>query len=150
MRDVLSAFIGVKSSGNGAMAKCPAHEDRTASLSINTGDDGRVLLKCHAGCSVDDILHAVHLERRDLFSQNGNGNSPRQIVATYDYNTTTGDLLSQVVRYAPKDFRQRRPDGNGGWIYSVKGVTRVVYRLPERAAPRGGATTTQRSWPMPA
>ena len=131
MRDVLSAFIGVKSSGNGAMAKCPAHEDRTASLSINTGDDGRVLLKCHAGCSVDDILHAVHLERRDLFSQNGNGNSPRQIVATYDYNTTTGDLLSQVVRYAPKDFRQRRPDGNGGWIYSVKGVTRVVYRLPE-------------------
>ena len=113
------------------MAKCPAHEDRTASLSINTGDDGRVLIRCHAGCELDAILHAVHLERRDLFPQNGNGSGERHILKTYDYQTTNGELLFQVVRYAPKDFRQRQPDHKGGWIYNAKGVDRVVYHLPE-------------------
>jgi putative DNA primase/helicase len=39
-----------------------------------------------------------------------------------------------VVRFDPKDFRQRRPDGNGGWIWTVKGVRRVPYRLPELIA----------------
>ena len=58
MFNVLATFPSAKPSGSGHMAKCPAHEDRTASLSINTGDDGRVLLKCHAGCSTDDILDA--------------------------------------------------------------------------------------------
>ena len=39
--------------------------------------------------------------------------------------------MFQVVRFAPKDFRQRRPDGNGGWIWNLNGIERVPYRLPE-------------------
>ena len=35
------------------------------------------------------------------------------------------------MRYTPKSFKQRRPDGNGGWIWNLKGVRRVLYRLPE-------------------
>lgn len=58
---------GVKRSGEGWMAKCPAHEDRTASLSIGTGLDGRVLLRCFAECSVHAIVSAVGVELRDLF-----------------------------------------------------------------------------------
>ena len=50
---------------------------------------------------------------------NGAGVRP-SIVATYDYCDEWGALLSQVCRLAPKDFRQRRPDGNGGWVWSVK------------------------------
>ncbi|MGH7070698.1 MAG: phage/plasmid primase, P4 family [Acetobacteraceae bacterium] len=55
----------------------------------------------------------------------------RRIVATYDYRDASGTLLSQVVRFEPKDFRQRRPDGNGGWNWSVTGIKRVPYRMPE-------------------
>ena len=44
--------------------------------------------------------------------QNGTGN----IAATYDYRDANGALVFQVVRKMPKDFRQRRPDGHGGWI----------------------------------
>ncbi|MGZ9110958.1 MAG: AAA family ATPase [Rhodoplanes sp.] len=55
----------------------------------------------------------------------------RRIVAAYDYRDETGSLLFQVVRFEPKDFRQRRPDGNGGWAWGVKGVRPVPYRLPE-------------------
>src|SRR5262245_61182843 len=49
------------------MARCPAHEDRNPSLSIGVGDDGRVLLHCWAGCTVQAILGALGLELRDLF-----------------------------------------------------------------------------------
>jgi hypothetical protein len=55
----------------------------------------------------------------------------RRIVAKYDYRGERGELLFQVVRFDPKDFRQRRPDGKGDWIWSIKGVRQVLYRLPE-------------------
>jgi hypothetical protein len=56
--------------GDGWSCRCPAHDDRTPSLSINVGDDGRVLLNCHRNpaCSVDAITAAVGLTRRDLFA----------------------------------------------------------------------------------
>ncbi|MGC4114488.1 MAG: toprim domain-containing protein [Myxococcales bacterium] len=49
------------------MAKCPAHEDGQASLSVCEGEDGRVLIKCHAGCDVRAVCAALGLEMRDLF-----------------------------------------------------------------------------------
>lgn len=64
-------------------------------------------------------------------SRKGQGKSRGRIVKTYDYRTENGELLFQVCRFEPKDFRQRRPDGNGDWIWSVKGVHRVPYRLPD-------------------
>jgi len=50
-------------------ACCPAHDDRTPSLSIALGDDERILLTCHAGCDVKSILQALHLELKDLFAK---------------------------------------------------------------------------------
>jgi putative DNA primase/helicase len=58
----------------------------------------------------------------------------KRIVAVYDYRSESGELLYQVVRYEPKEFRQRRPDGKGGWIGNLEGVKRVLYRLPELMA----------------
>jgi hypothetical protein len=55
--------------------------------------------------------------------------SKGKIVATYDYQDANGKLRFQVVRYGPKKFLQRRPDGKG-WI-DLHGVERVLYRLPE-------------------
>ena len=54
-----------------------------------------------------------------------------QIVASYDYLGADGKLIFQVTRWEPKTFSQRRPDGQGGWINSVKGVELVPYHLPE-------------------
>ncbi len=54
-----------------------------------------------------------------------------RIVATYDYRDPTGRVVFQVVRQHPKAFGQRRPDGTGGYIWNLKGVTPVPYRLPE-------------------
>lgn len=51
------------------IAKCPAHEDRSPSLSIKETGDGTVLVKCFAGCGAADVVGAVGLELRDLFPE---------------------------------------------------------------------------------
>ena len=58
---------------------------------------------------------------------NGQGGN---IVATYDFRDEAGELLFQKVRKAPKRFSLRRPDGHGGWLWDLKGVRKVIYRLP--------------------
>lgn len=87
-----------------------------------------------------DTLGVV-LEGDELFSP-ANDRKPRQIKATYDYRDETGILLFQVVRFEPKDFRQRRPDPSGrdGWSWSVKGVKQIPYRLPDLFGLEGRGT----------
>ncbi|HCF85849.1 MAG TPA: hypothetical protein DEV72_11675, partial [Ktedonobacter sp.] len=62
---------------------------------------------------------------------------PGRIVNEYNYYDERGRVAYQSVRYEPKDFKQRQPDGKGGWSWTMKGVTLVPYRLPEllKAAP---------------
>lgn len=119
-------------SGSGWSACCPAHEDRNPSLSLSEGDDGRALLHCHAGCETDAIARELELEPRDLFSEsmNGRGGALGEPEAIYDYVDEAGELLFQVCRFAAKQFRQRQPDGSGGWVWNLRGVRRVPYRLP--------------------
>ncbi len=54
-----------------------------------------------------------------------------KIIATYDYTDEDGQPIFQIVRYDPKDFRARRPDGKGGWIWNLEGLNLTLYRLPE-------------------
>ncbi len=138
---ILERLRGVQRAGKGWLAFCPAHNDQhKRSLSVGLGEDGRTLLKCHAaGCAVEQIVAAVNMSLADLAPPTGNGHRPerRREVATYDYCDERGKLLYQVVRYEPKDFRCRRPDGNGGSSWNLDGVRLVPYRLPELAeAPR--------------
>jgi hypothetical protein len=66
---ILDKLANVRQNGSGWKANCPAHEDRNPSLSISTGDDGRVLLKCHRGCEVEQIVATVGLSMGDLFER---------------------------------------------------------------------------------
>jgi putative DNA primase/helicase len=56
--------------------------------------------------------------------------APGKIVRTYDYRGASNELLYQVVRFEPKAFRQRRPGPEGGWLWSLNGTERVLFRLP--------------------
>jgi hypothetical protein len=118
-------------SGAGYSARCPAHDDTRPSLSVGEGDDGRVLLHCQAGCTFEAILAALKLDTGDLFAPKQARPAGAEVVATYDYTDEKGALLFQVVRYASKAFKQRRPDGAGGWLWNLKDVPRVLYRLPD-------------------
>jgi hypothetical protein len=70
MAEVLLRLDGVKQvKPDTWQAKCPAHNDRNPSLSVSRGEDGRVLLKCWAGCGAADIVQAVGLTLADLFER---------------------------------------------------------------------------------
>lgn len=129
MDRLLSRLEGVKKQNGGYVAKCPAHEDKVQSLSVGMGDTGKLLLTCHAGCDTADVLGKIGLKYADLFPE---AEPPRKptIVTTYDYHDEQGEVLFQVVRYDPKDFKQRKPKPGGGWDWRMADVRRVPYRLP--------------------
>lgn len=144
VRDVLGRLHGV-TGGNGQWAaRCPAHDDKNASLSVHVGEKGIVLF-CHAGCDASAVAAALGYNMSDLFfdarqgaagSQRSGGNAAeaqrgrayrcpadRREVAVYQY-----DNGAQKVRYEPKDFRWRRPDGCGGWLMGRGDLPHVLYK----------------------
>jgi len=125
--NMLRRLQGVRRNGTGWMALCPAHEDRNPSLSVDE-KDGRILFFCHAGCSNESVLNAAGIVARELFAD---APTSPQIIAEYNYTDEHGVLLYQVLRYKPKGFRQRKPDGKGSWTWNLSGVVRVLYRLPD-------------------
>lgn len=132
-RNVLQKIGKVHRHGDEWFGQCPAHADSTPSLAVKETQDGRVLLYCHAGCETETILEALELDWSDV--GNGERHTDRgvgkSIVARHPYVDEDGELLYENVRYTPKDFRLRRPDGHGDWIYSIRGARRVPYRLPD-------------------
>jgi hypothetical protein len=66
----------VRRAGNGYSARCPAHEDRSSSLSITEGSDGRCLVHCFAGCTVHDVVAAVGMTVSDLFPPRQSSDRP--------------------------------------------------------------------------
>ena len=112
-------------------------------MSIGNGRDGKLVVHCHAGCSQESVID--WLKALDMWPTTAKqtsaaavppvrinlGQSRGAIVATYDYVNEDGELLYQAVRYDPKDFRQRAPKPDGTWSWTIKGVRRVLYRLPE-------------------
>jgi DNA-binding MarR family transcriptional regulator len=121
---------------NGPEVLCPgpghSREDRSLSVTISGGGDD-IIVHSFAG---DDPIVCKDYVRDKIglrFQPRSNGHSrpERTLTKIYDYTDEGGQLLFQALRYAPKDFRQRRPDGRGGWISNLDGVRRVPYRLPE-------------------
>jgi hypothetical protein len=135
--DALSRLHGVRRRGDDqASALCPAHDDSSPSLSLTKKRDGSALLKCHAGCTYESILRALGHDGHGHARNGGAGRHAAPLtreVCTYDYTDAAGKLLYQVVRFEPKAFRFRRPDGRGGWIWSLDGIRLVPYRLHELA-----------------
>jgi len=141
--DQLAGVIGAPRVGTGWRCPFPEHDDDSPSFSIFR-DGSRTAAKCHGcgrGGSPVSLASAVwgmapndaaeRLVRELGIHVSGNGKGKPEIVATYDYVDTAGELLFQAVRFFPKDFRQRRPDGRGDWTWKLGDVRRVLYRLPE-------------------
>jgi hypothetical protein len=66
---VLARLQGVRHNGAGWMARCPAHEDHSPSLSIAEGNEGRVLLHCFSGCTAESVCEALQIRVGDLFNE---------------------------------------------------------------------------------
>lgn len=95
-----------KQSGKGWTCCCPAHEDRNPSLSISVGDDGRALVKCHAGCETADVVAAVGLKMRDLMPEDDHPKPSRT-------PGRAGGGTASLVPETPADAPAKRGFGDG-------------------------------------
>jgi hypothetical protein len=152
----LAKALGGEVSGSQVLAPGPGHSvvDRSLSVKLDSGaPDGFVT---HSFAGDDPIACRDHVRTKaglEPFKPNGAGRrrasdnaieralmaamakqsagKPKgRIVAKYDYTDSDGTLLYQVLRLEPKSFRQRRPDGEGGWIWQLD-EHRVIYRWSE-------------------
>lgn len=129
IEDFLSRLEGVKGGNGQYLARCPAHDDKRASMSISTGQNGKILLHCHAGCTVPEILDAMGLKETDLFPNRQKPTQERpKVVARYNYTDEQGRLLNQKTRFADKTFSWSHYE-NGKWWRGRKGDP-VLYNLP--------------------
>lgn len=134
-----------KTNSNNWTYLCPFHNDANTPNLVVYHDGGFKCFACDAkggdvlafhqkreGLSFTETLTSLAKEYApELMPSNGKGQYQR-IVAEFPYQDESGKLLYQTVRYGPKkNFKYRRPDGNGGWIWDLRGVERVPYRLPE-------------------
>lgn len=107
--------------GKNWIALCPFHPDKNRpNLYI---DEEKEKYHCFA-CNRNGFLYNPKY-RKLKYSYH------RNIAATYNYKDEEGNLLYQVVRFNPKGFSQRRPDGNNDWIWNLKDISPVLYHLPE-------------------
>jgi putative DNA primase/helicase len=103
LTELLSRLEGVRKSGAGYVARCPAHDDQKASLSLKEGEDRRLLLWCHAGCETRNVLAARGLSMRDLYP----------------------DLPQELPRAVRRETRWVIQEGTP----SVNGVTRFLLEI---------------------
>ena len=115
----------IKYNNNNIVAICPSHDDKNPSLTASCNGE-KILVKCQAGCTFKEIVTAVGMKQSQFFTPKEKPPSKKP-VATYRYEDKDGGHVMDVVRFEPKDFRPRRPDGE----LSLKGITRVPYRLPQ-------------------
>ena len=140
----IAETLGGKPSGKGWIACCPAHDDRNPSLSITDGDDGKVLLHCHAGCSVDQIVSAAGLDLKDLFPRSNLSTQQKleyhrqqshveiEAALSHELNVLIQFVSKRVAdRVAAKDrgFRALRPEWmpmpNEHWEREVLAAQRI-------------------------
>jgi len=129
--DILAKLPDAKQSGDSWVAPCPLPGHKTPQGHLTLTDAGdKALVTCQGGKHIyKDYCKAWGYDSL-TYSPNSNG-AEAKIIATYDYTDADGKLLYQVVRFEPKEFRQRQPDGNRAWLWNLKGVQPVLYRLPE-------------------
>ena len=104
---LLSRLDRVRETGPGRWrACCPAHEGRSQSLAIREASDGTVLVHCFAGCPVTDVLTAVGLELKDLFTDQpdrkpmrpGERWVPRDVLACVSHEALTVLCAAETMR----------------------------------------------------
>ena len=139
------------------LVHCPVHSDPGPSLNVSE-KDGKVLVHCHATCEQRDVIQALRDKGVWPDEPVGQTVAPRPAVRTgtsvtppvpvhvepppkplgkfvgyYEY-CEAGKAVFRVARYEPKNFRQLKPNGKGGWTWGLEGITPILYRLDELRA----------------
>lgn len=156
---LLSKLPGARKSPSGWSARCPAHEDRRASLSVSAGGNGAALVKCHAGCDTSAIVAALGLSLADLFPAKDYAPRPNRggqaypsandavaalerrhgrRSALWTYQNAAGEPVGLVVRWDGPGGKDIRPVARlaDGWYIKAMLEPRPLYGLTKLSSAR--------------
>jgi 5S rRNA maturation endonuclease (ribonuclease M5) len=119
--------------------RCPAHNDQRASLSVDYKGN-RVLWHCQAGCTPEAVRRRLGIAWADV--DDYGPAIGKKHVATYVYTDAAGVPVTQVCRYAPKDFRAQRFE-DGQWLWGRGKAPYLLYQLPRVTE---AVATSERVW----
>lgn len=135
---LLGRLVAVRQlSGAKWLARCPAHDDGVASLSIDRADDGRVLVHCFAGCPTADVVAAAGLRLADLFESSRG--RPRE-VNRWDVRDGSGRVVAVLARLEPgldgraKSYCWYGPDGRTKGLHGLAVTALPLYGADRVAA----------------
>ncbi len=114
---LLELLQGVKRTARGWSSRCPAHNDKSPSLSIQEGQDGRILLHCFAGCPTQEVCGAIGIRITDLFGDSLTHKTPPRYVR---------QLRQQ--RQAVQKAREKRHKASGGAVDAVREAKQLAKR----------------------
>jgi CHC2 zinc finger len=145
LADMLAKLQSLRKTGTGWMARCPAHADRSPSLSVTQTADGTVLVRCHAGCTAADIVAAIGLTMADLFPNKAQ-------TPTRPHQRPTPERIRAELR---REFEALQLDGQRPLAREINEVRhRVAVRLgislekiPERLCDTYGNHARDPLWP---
>lgn len=113
--DFLALLPSAKQTGDRWRALCPAHDDQTPSFTVQEGEDGRILLHCHAGCSVDAICRSLNLEVSHLFTEKWpKGKKPMSNLTPQKTTRKTFPNLESAITAAESATQCQN---TGVWVY---------------------------------
>ena len=140
-----------KMTHDGVNSCCPAHDDKNPSFSAKMAADGKLLIKCHAGCSSEEVVRSLGWEMRDLFPvtsrrrQKSVGKTPEDCIAKYPftrehgqptiwwYHNRDGKKFSACVRWDKADggkvYRPLTKRSDSGWEWKAKSDQRPLYDI---------------------
>jgi putative DNA primase/helicase len=147
---LLDRLDGVRRSGTAWLARCPAHEDRHASLAVAAGEDGRALLTCHAGCSTESVVAAIGLAMADLYPRTNGAAGPARLAppqardreTRYRVRVADGSLSAERIEHVRLDRADGSKrmwwerDGHKG-LSGVSTSSLTLYRIDDVAASGG-------------
>ena len=151
--EFLSHLEGVKGGGGQYSARCPHHGDAHNSLSVSVGKEGRILLRCHAGCTPEDVTWSMGLTMKDLFAEL----SPDEAFPTYSAPKTKAPPAQFEAEYIYRDkdgapilkkIKMREADGgkfcywmhlkDGEWAKGRNGIAPPLYTTTDGKPLPGG------------
>ncbi|PYJ64184.1 MAG: hypothetical protein DME74_00645 [Verrucomicrobia bacterium] len=123
-----------KSGANRVTNACPITQHKKWHRPVSV-DVSKQVWHCNdcgiGGTVIDWVMRERGVDAAEAMRLLGGGRNGSEPIAVYNYTDKSAKLLFQVCRFEPKDFRQRQPDGNGGWLWNTSGVLRVLYQLPK-------------------
>jgi putative DNA primase/helicase len=152
--ETIAKALGGSKAGGGWTARCPAHDDRDPSLSIHDSGDGKVLVRCHAGCEQKRVIDA--LRNRGLwanshrghgkisaFEPNNGSGKAWTIISEHIYRDEHGKPYLRVRKCLDEKGRKQYPQSkwNGNeWVSGKPAGAKIPYQLPQLLAAPATAT----------